>query len=238
MPDDTAHTPIGRVSNCSRQAPHLFSDLSGIAASELDPRRPSCESGARFAVPDPGGGAIQKTFGVKIAFRDLLEECSPRALTDRRATSAARFSRAEAFAAPRRLRRRRSCLRDPRSLPIAATVVSACAAAPGLAEQLLVSSSSSCAPARNLHSSACAGSAAVPRRPPATPRTPQACLGPRQPPVTAASKAGDPAAPVRPGPRTLSPARAKARRGYASAAQASGCVHRSAMPSAPRNRSG
>ena len=54
----------------------LFSDLSGLDAQELDPELPFVELGLDSLVLTQAVGGLQKRFGVKVAFRELLDDCS------------------------------------------------------------------------------------------------------------------------------------------------------------------
>ena len=62
----------------------LFSDLSGLESESLDPATPFFELGLDSLVLTQAVGALNKQFGVKIKFRELLNECSTiAALADR-----------------------------------------------------------------------------------------------------------------------------------------------------------
>ena len=54
----------------------LFSELSGIAASEMDDAAPFLELGLDSLLLTQASAAIQKQFGIKVTFRQLLEELS------------------------------------------------------------------------------------------------------------------------------------------------------------------
>jgi acyl transferase domain-containing protein len=127
MPDDTAHGPDGgRLQLIEDKLRTLFSELSGIAASELDTSASFLESGFDSLFLTQASTAIQKTFGAKIAFRDLLEDLiSLKAVAER----LHQILPAEAFAAP------------ARPAPVAATpaamsAVSQATVAPGVAASL------------------------------------------------------------------------------------------------------
>jgi glutamate-1-semialdehyde aminotransferase/malonyl CoA-acyl carrier protein transacylase len=54
----------------------LFSELSGIDAASLDPALAFLELGLDSLFLTQASGAITKRFGVKVSFRDLLDDCS------------------------------------------------------------------------------------------------------------------------------------------------------------------
>ena len=138
MTDDTAHGPDGgRLQSIEDKLRTLFSELSGIAASELDAAASFLESGFDSLFLTQASTAIQKTFGAKIAFRDLLEDLSSlKAVAER----LDQILPAEAFAAPKPA---------PRPTPVAAArtvmatasqaaVAPVSAASLGALEQVLV----------------------------------------------------------------------------------------------------
>ncbi len=74
MPDNITQSPDrGRLQQIEEKLQGLFSELSGIDASELDPSATFLESGFDSLFLTQASTAIQKTFGAKIAFRDMLE---------------------------------------------------------------------------------------------------------------------------------------------------------------------
>jgi len=74
----------GRIPLLEEKLRTLFSELSGIAVSELDPSATFLEAGFDSLFLTQASTAIQKTFGAKIAFRDLLEDLiSLRAVAER-----------------------------------------------------------------------------------------------------------------------------------------------------------
>ena len=99
MPDNISQGPDGdRLQQLEAKLLTLFSELSGIAATELDPSATFLESGLDSLFLTQASMAIQKTFGAKIAFRDLLEDLvTLKAVAER----LDQILPAEAFAAPR-----------------------------------------------------------------------------------------------------------------------------------------
>jgi len=68
-PADRGAALVGRLQS-------LFADLSGLEASALEPQAPFLELGLDSLLLTQASGAIQKAFGVKVTFRELLEELS------------------------------------------------------------------------------------------------------------------------------------------------------------------
>ena len=69
-------TGQGRRADVIARLQTLFSELSGLAESELQPATPFIELGLDSLFLTQASTAIHKTFGVKVAFRDLLEDAS------------------------------------------------------------------------------------------------------------------------------------------------------------------
>jgi acyl transferase domain-containing protein len=90
----------------------LFSELSGIDAAALDPASTFLELGLDSLFLTQASGAVTKHFGVKISFRDLLEDY---ATLNALAGRLDQVLPAEAFAAPKPA---------PRPTPVAAPAVS------------------------------------------------------------------------------------------------------------------
>jgi glutamate-1-semialdehyde aminotransferase/acyl carrier protein len=139
MPDNTAHGPErGRLQLLEDKLRTLFSELSGIAASELDTSASFLESGFDSLFLTQASTAIQKTFGAKIAFRDLLEDLiSLKAVAER----LDQILPAEAFAAPARPAPRPAPVAStPAAIPVVSqsVVVPGAAASLGSLEQVLV----------------------------------------------------------------------------------------------------
>ena len=65
-----------RRADVTAQLQTLFSELSGMAQSDLHATIPFLELGLDSLFLTQASTAIQKTFGVKVAFRDLLEDAS------------------------------------------------------------------------------------------------------------------------------------------------------------------
>jgi acyl transferase domain-containing protein/glutamate-1-semialdehyde aminotransferase len=99
MPDKIDEGPNrGRLQLLDEKLRTLFSELSGIAVAEVDSSATFLESGFDSLFLTQASMAIQKTFGAKIAFRDLLEDLvSLRAVAER----LDQILPAEAFGAPR-----------------------------------------------------------------------------------------------------------------------------------------
>jgi acyl transferase domain-containing protein/glutamate-1-semialdehyde aminotransferase len=53
----------------------LFSDLSGLDVQQIDPKVPFVELGLDSLVLTQAVGGLQKRFGVKVTFRELLDDC-------------------------------------------------------------------------------------------------------------------------------------------------------------------
>jgi glutamate-1-semialdehyde aminotransferase/acyl carrier protein len=66
----------GRRADVTAQLQTLFAELSGMAQSDLHATVPFLELGLDSLFLTQASTAIRKTFGVKVAFRDLLEEAS------------------------------------------------------------------------------------------------------------------------------------------------------------------
>ena len=66
----------GRRADVTAQLQTLFSELSGMAQSDLHATVPFLELGLDSLFLTQASTAIHKTFGVKVAFRDLLEDAS------------------------------------------------------------------------------------------------------------------------------------------------------------------
>ena len=82
-------TPMPNPEPTQARLRQLFSDLSGLEPESLDPATPFFELGLDSLVLTQAVGALNKQFGVKIKFRDLLSECSTIAtLADRIVTLA------------------------------------------------------------------------------------------------------------------------------------------------------
>ena len=69
-------TGQGRKADVTARLQTLFSELSGLAESELEPTASFVELGLDSLFLTQASTAIHKTFGVKVAFRDLLEDAS------------------------------------------------------------------------------------------------------------------------------------------------------------------
>jgi acyl transferase domain-containing protein/glutamate-1-semialdehyde aminotransferase len=69
-------TGQGRRANVTARLQTLFSELSGLEESELEPAASFVELGLDSLFLTQASTAIHKTFGVKVAFRDLLEDAS------------------------------------------------------------------------------------------------------------------------------------------------------------------
>ncbi|HKC46589.1 MAG TPA: aminotransferase class III-fold pyridoxal phosphate-dependent enzyme [Gemmatimonadales bacterium] len=77
MPESTAtQSAADRSAPLIQRLQILFSELSGIDAAMLDPTRTFLELGLDSLFLTQASGAIPKHFGVKIALRDLLGDCS------------------------------------------------------------------------------------------------------------------------------------------------------------------
>ena len=77
MPDSSApQTSTDRSAQVIQRLQVLFSELSGIDATALDPGAGFLELGLDSLFLTQASGAIQKHFGAKISFRELLEDCS------------------------------------------------------------------------------------------------------------------------------------------------------------------
>jgi len=77
MSESTASQPTAdRSAQLIPRLQTLFSELSGIDAAALDPGTPFLELGLDSLFLTQASGAIQKRFGVKVALRDLLEDCA------------------------------------------------------------------------------------------------------------------------------------------------------------------
>ncbi len=135
---ETVHGPEkGRLQSIEDKLRTLFSELSGIAASELDPSASFLEAGFDSLFLTQASTAIQKTFGAKIAFRDLLEDLiSLKAVAER----LDEVLPAEAFAAPRPAPRPTPVAPAPAVMPAAgrASVAPGSAVSLGALEQVLV----------------------------------------------------------------------------------------------------
>ena len=75
MPAEAVPAP-GRLADVTAKLQTLFSELSGMAESELQPTVSFLDLGLDSLFLTQASTAIHKTFGVKVAFRDLLEEVS------------------------------------------------------------------------------------------------------------------------------------------------------------------
>jgi acyl transferase domain-containing protein/glutamate-1-semialdehyde aminotransferase len=77
MPDTSApQSSTDRAAQVIQRLQVLFSELSGIDAAALDPATGFLELGLDSLFLTQASGAIQKHFGAKVSFRDLLEDCS------------------------------------------------------------------------------------------------------------------------------------------------------------------
>jgi acyl transferase domain-containing protein len=77
MPDSSApQTFTDRSTEVIQRLQVLFAELSGIDAAALDPGAGFLELGLDSLFLTQASGAIQKHFGAKISFRELLEDCS------------------------------------------------------------------------------------------------------------------------------------------------------------------
>jgi glutamate-1-semialdehyde aminotransferase/malonyl CoA-acyl carrier protein transacylase len=66
----------GRRAELVTRLQTLFAEMSGIGAADLDPAVSLLELGLDSLVLTQASSRIQKTFGVKVSFRDLLDEAS------------------------------------------------------------------------------------------------------------------------------------------------------------------
>ena len=66
----------GRRAGAVDRLQRLFADLSGLEVSSLDPEASFLELGLDSLFLTQASGALQKAFGVKVTFRELLEELS------------------------------------------------------------------------------------------------------------------------------------------------------------------
>src|SRR5207247_506306 len=71
-----AETAHGRKADLTARLQALFSELSGLAESELDTTVSFLELGLDSLFLTQASTAIHKAFGVKVAFRELLEEAA------------------------------------------------------------------------------------------------------------------------------------------------------------------
>ena len=76
MPKSPTPQPSDRSAQLIKRLQSLFSELSGVDAATLDPATAFLELGLDSLFLTQASGAIQKRFGVKVSFRDLLEDCS------------------------------------------------------------------------------------------------------------------------------------------------------------------
>lgn len=77
MPESSAPPPAAdRSAEMIQRLQKLFSELSGIDAAALDPAASFLDLGLDSLFLTQASGAIQKQFGAKISFRDLLDDCS------------------------------------------------------------------------------------------------------------------------------------------------------------------
>ncbi|HMH18147.1 MAG TPA: aminotransferase class III-fold pyridoxal phosphate-dependent enzyme, partial [Burkholderiales bacterium] len=80
MPANTSSIPMSHVASLRQ----LFADLSGLEAESLDPTVPLVELGLDSLALTQAAGALNKRFGAKIKFRELLDEhATIAALADR-----------------------------------------------------------------------------------------------------------------------------------------------------------
>jgi len=68
--------PVDRGAALVVRLQTLFADLSGLEAAALEPQTPFLELGLDSLFLTQASGAIQKAFGVKVSFRELLEDLS------------------------------------------------------------------------------------------------------------------------------------------------------------------
>jgi acyl transferase domain-containing protein len=76
MPATSESAPGGRRESLVERLQGLFADLSGMEAASLDPRTPFLELGLDSLFLTQAALVLQKTFHVKVSFRDLLDELS------------------------------------------------------------------------------------------------------------------------------------------------------------------
>lgn len=86
MSTNTSSTPMYSSGSHVASLRQLFADLSGLEAESLDPTVPLVELGLDSLALTQAAGALNKRFGVKIKFRELLDEhATIAALADRMA---------------------------------------------------------------------------------------------------------------------------------------------------------
>ena len=86
MPTNTSSTPMSSSGSHIASLRQLFADLSGFEAESLDPTVPLVELGLDSLALTQAAGALNRRFGVKIKFRELLDEhATIAALADRMA---------------------------------------------------------------------------------------------------------------------------------------------------------
>jgi acyl transferase domain-containing protein/glutamate-1-semialdehyde aminotransferase len=136
MPEKIDEGPDrGRLQLLDEKLRTLFSELSGIAVSEVDSSATFLESGFDSLFLTQASMAIQKTFGAKIAFRDLLEDLvSLRAVAER----LDQILPAEAFVAPRPVPSQMPAAAMSISMVTPANVASGSVPSLGTLEQVLV----------------------------------------------------------------------------------------------------
>ena len=84
MPTNVSSTPMISSGSHVASLRQLFSDLSGLDAESLDPTVPLVELGLDSLALTQAAGVLNKRFGVKIKFRELLDEhATIEALADR-----------------------------------------------------------------------------------------------------------------------------------------------------------
>jgi acyl transferase domain-containing protein len=100
-PTNTSSTPMSREGSNVASLCQLFADLSGLEAESIDSTVSLVELGLDSLVLTQAAGALNKRFGVKISFRELLDErATIAALADRIATLAPTRTSPDAPASP------------------------------------------------------------------------------------------------------------------------------------------
>jgi acyl transferase domain-containing protein/glutamate-1-semialdehyde aminotransferase len=74
MPANTSRSPMSSSGSHVASLRQLFADLSGLEAESLDPTVPLVELGLDSLALTQAAGALNKRFGAKIKFRELLDE--------------------------------------------------------------------------------------------------------------------------------------------------------------------
>jgi acyl transferase domain-containing protein/glutamate-1-semialdehyde aminotransferase len=74
MPTNTSSSPMSNSGSQVANLRQLFADLSGLEVESLDPTIPLVELGLDSLALTQAAGALNKRFGAKIKFRELLDE--------------------------------------------------------------------------------------------------------------------------------------------------------------------